>query len=60
MHAVEEACRRSDEYLEKWIFRHVAYGETVTKFEAEGAPFSRDMFYSRLRRYYFELDKLRE
>ena len=60
MHSVEEACVASDEYLGPWIFRHVAYGDTITRFEAEGAPFSRDMFYSRLRKYYYILDKLKE
>ena len=60
MKAVEEACTRSDEYLAPWIFRAVTRGETYTAFQMEGVPFGRDMFYDRLRRYFYLLDKIRE
>ena len=60
MNAVREACRRSDEVLSPWIFRHVTTGVTYPTFEAEGCPFGRDMFYDRVRKYYYILDKIRE
>lgn len=60
MKYVREAATASDEYLAPWIFRSVTTGATFTTFEAEGVPFGRDMFYDRLRKFFYILDKLRE
>ena len=41
------------------LFKAVTEGKTYIYFEANGAPFGRDLFYDRLRRFYYELDKVR-
>ena len=41
------------------IFEAVTTGKTFSYFEANGSPFGRDLFYDRLRRFYYELDKIR-
>ena len=60
MRMVEDSCVKADPDIHKWIFRSVTKGDTFGKFEAEGAPFGRSLFYDRLRRYFFELDKIRD
>lgn len=57
---VRKAAADTDEYLAPWIFRSVTSGVTFTTFEAEGAPFGRDLFYDRLRKFFYLLDKIRE
>ena len=42
------------------IFEAVTAGKTYSYFEAKGCPFGRDLFYDRLRKFYYELDKIRK
>lgn len=60
MEMVKQTCIKTDGYLADYLFRSVTKGDTYVTFEAEGAPFGRDMFYDRLRRYFWLLDKVRE
>ena len=45
--------------ISKEIFIAVTLGKTYSYFEAKHCPFGRDLFYDRLRRFYFLLDKIR-
>lgn len=50
---------KTEEEAWEYLFRSVTTGVTFGTFEAEGAPFGRDFFYERLRRFYWILDKKR-
>lgn len=41
------------------IFKSVTEGKTFGYFESNGFPFGRDLFYDRLRKFYYRLDKIR-
>ena len=56
---VNEAIRRLDS-IGDYIFKAVTKGLPFTYFEACGIPCGRDYFYERYRRFFYELDKLRE
>ena len=59
MEIVEKAAKEADSDIWEYLFRSVTTGVTFGTFEAEGAPFGRDFFYERLRRFYWILDKKR-
>ena len=59
MAMVEEAAIRCDEQLGDYILEAVTTGKTYSYFEASGAPFGRDLFYDRLRRFYYILSTIR-
>lgn len=58
MALVEEAASKID--LGDYIFEAVTREYTFAYFEARGIPCSRNVFYERLRAFYYVLDKLRQ
>ena len=57
MEMVEQISKRID--ISEEIFTAVTKGVTFSYFEARQCYFGRDLFYDRLRQFYFLLDKIR-
>ena len=56
---VERSAKECDPDIGKFIFESVTTGKPFSYFEAKGIPCGRDMFYDRLRKFYWILDKYR-
>lgn len=57
---VEKAATECDPDIGRYIFESVTTGKPFSYFEANGIPCGRDMFYDRLHKFYYILDKLRK
>jgi len=57
---VERSARECDPDIGSFIFEAVTTGKSFSCFEASGIPCGRDMFYDRLRKFYWILDKYRK
>lgn len=57
MEMVEKTAEKID--ISKEIFVAVTKEKAYPYFEALGCPFGRDLFYDRLRKFYYLLDKIR-
>lgn len=60
MEMVHLTALETDPYIGEYIFKSVIDGLAFPHFEADGIPCGKDMFYDRLRRFFWLLDKRRK
>lgn len=59
MRMVEDACKMADELVAPYLFKAVTKDLSFPQLEGRGVPFGRDLFYDRLHKFFYILDKIR-
>lgn len=56
---IEQSAIKADSDIYTWIMKSVCYGVSYDYLKAEGVPCSREYFYTRYRKFFWILDKVR-
>ena len=60
MAMIEQSAIKADSDIYTWIMKSVCYGVSYDYLKADGVPCSREYFYTRYRKFFWILDKVRE